>query len=159
MKKGFSLIELLVSIIIISITLLFITSFLQVLKSNKEGINLNVSDSIDRVSVSKELNESSIKYRIDSILKNSDKKLTINYKNGIIGVIEIINNDKTLKYTENSNIRFVKTLSDSNATYEKVIYDAEDENYYKLYSNSKRFIKYIIKVTTNNNVEVYYYGD
>ena len=146
MKKGFSLIELLVSIVIISLVLVFITAFVQNLKNEKGNINFNVQDSISKTSISKELNEYANEYGISNIVKNSAKKLTITYKNGDVGVVEI--NNKTITYKNNSDIVFVKTLTQDTVNFEAIDYNPDSDDYYKEYSNTnKKFFRYVIKTT------------
>ncbi len=149
-KKGFTLIELLVSIVIISLVLAFITSFVINLKDQKGSIDFNVQDSITRTSISKELNEFANEYKIESIVRNSDKKITINYKNGVVGVLEI--NGNTLKYFNDSNLVLVKSLTQKDVKFEQINYYSGDENYYKSYSN-KKFFRYVIKTSLDQELE------
>lgn len=164
MKKGFSLIELLVSIVIISLTLVFITAFVQNLKNEKGNINFNVQDSISKTSISKELNEYANEYGISNIVKKSATKLEITYKTGDVGVVEI--NNKTVTYKNNSEIVFVKTLTQDTVNFKAIDYNSDSEDYHKIYSNNnKKFFRYVIKTTSDStkvsrdDIEVLYYGE
>lgn len=155
MKKGFSLIELLVSLVIISVILVFITSFIVSIKDEKNGLSLNVPVLIDQAAISKILNNDANKNGISSITKNNNNKITITYKDETTGVIEI--SSSTLKYSKNNNVELIKTLK--NATFSSISFVSSDENYYKNFSNGKKYFKYVINISTGDKIEVYYYGD
>ena len=133
MKKGFTLIELLVSLTIISIVIIFITAFVFDLKDEK-SIVVNVPLLVDQVAISKELNNEAVKYGISNItLESNNKKAILKYKNGLIRTIEI--NTNTIKYSEGSNILFVKTLPDG-INFTQIEYDSEDDEYHEIMDNT-----------------------
>lgn len=157
MKKGFSLVELLVSLVIISLVMIFISSFILSIKDKKNSFTLNVPTLIDQASISKILNNDANKCEIESIALNSNKKITITYKDETSGIIEILNNDTTLKYSKDDNLIFIRTLK--TGTFSNISYDNSSDDYYSTFSNDKIFYKYVINISTGENIEVYYYGE
>lgn len=151
MKKGFTLIELLVSLIIISLTTVFMSVFILNLKDQKNTAVINVPILVDQAAISKRLNEDAINYGISGI--NTNNK-TIRFKNGFIRKIQIVNSN-TIKYLDVNNdnkVLFARTLS-GNATFTSNNLDFNN------YSNGKKYYKYVIGISTGNNIELYYYGE
>ena len=148
MKKGFTLIELLVSLVIISVTMVFISTFVLNLKDEKGKVIVDIPQKVDQAAISKELNEEAIKYGISNIDCESPLKCTIIYSDGKERLIEI--SGSTIKYTEESNIIFVRTLN--SGTFTSIQNDTS-------LVGGKTLYKYIINVSTGNNVEVYYYDN
>ncbi len=148
MKKGFSLIELLVSLVIISVTMVFISSFILNLKKEKNDSDfLNIPALLDQASISKTLNSDANKYGICSLELSNNHHLNITYCNNDISVVEITNN--TLKYSKSGDVQLVRTLKQG--SFSSISYSDESfEETVKLY-------KYIIDVSTDKNIEVNYY--
>ncbi len=155
MKKGFTLIELLVSLVIISVTMVFISAFVLNLKDEKGKIITDIPQMVNQAAISKELNSDANKYGIRNIIKESNTKCIVKYNNGLIRTIEINNN--TIKYTEEDSVIFVKTLNAG--TFSGIDFDSSNEEYYTVYTNGKKLYKYVINVSSGENIEVYYYGD
>lgn len=165
MKKGFSLIELLASLVIISITMIFITSF--IVNIRKEKIEMFYDTDIKAVcaSISKILNEDALKYGISSIIQtnpSNDNNFIINYKNGKVGKLKVFysDNKKSLRYTVDDEVVFLKTFKGPSSITSS--YSKNNQKYYKEYdidndgTNDHVFFKYIISVP--ESIEVYYYG-
>lgn len=128
MKKGFTLIELLVSLVIISMVIIFITAFIVNLKDEKD-VAINIPEIIDKISISKELNNDAIKYGVSNIqLENENKKCTIKYKNDLVRVINI--NGNNIKYTDGDNVIFAKSLPEG-VTFTQIDFDYNNNNYYE----------------------------
>lgn len=165
MKKGFSLIELLVSLVIISITMVFMTVLLTNLRSEKADYYYNANDSVNTASITKILNEDAMKYGIKSIelpTASNYGNFLITYGNGSIGKIQTVSRN-SFRYILDEKIVFSKSYSKiGNISFS---YNKNSEEYYKEYDTNADgnpdycFIKYIIGIPSSANIVVYYYGE
>ena len=137
MKKGFSLIELLVSLVIISIVVVFISSFVLNLRDEKGNIDIDIRTHITQAAISRRLNyDAIINSGINSVnITNSGKTCTVSYNNGKSGVVQISSDNKTLTYTYNSATELIRTLN-GNKTFTLI---EESIGFPKTYGNKKLY--------------------
>lgn len=155
MKKGFSLIELLVSLVIISAVMVFLTSFVLNLRDEKGEINIDVQANINQASISRALNYDAIKHGgiCNVEITNNGKNCEITYVDE--ETRQIILNEGTLTYKDGSNIELVKTLNGN-----KIFGTIEvPSNYPKIYGN-KMLYKFVISAGgVDKDIEVVSYND
>ena len=155
MKKGFSLIELLVSLVIISAVMVFLTSFVLNLRDEKGEINIDVQANINQASISRALNYDAIEHGgiCNVEITNNGKNCEITYVDE--ETRQIILNEGTLTYKDGSNIELVKTLNGN-----KIFGTIEvPSNYPKIYGN-KMLYKYVISAGgVDKDIEVVSYND
>ena len=153
MKKGFSLIELLVSLVIISIVVVFISAFVLNLRDEKGQLVIDVPYYINQASISKTLNFDAKENGISNVAtSNNGKTCTINYGGNSVGVININTSGDTLTYTYNSNVKLVKTLDGKTFTSIEV-----PAGYPKTYGDKKLY-KYVIHVSNAEDIEIVNYS-
>lgn len=153
MKKGFSLIELLVSLVIISAVMVFLTSFVLNLRDEKGEINIDVQANINQASISRALNYDAIEHGGICRINISGNTATIKYVDE--AEKKIILNNKTLTYNDEdtNKIELVKTLN-GNKNFSSI---QIPEGYPKKHGNKKLY-KYIISTSDGNNIEVVSYN-
>ena len=83
MKKGFSLIELLVSLVIISVVMVFLTSFVLNLRDEKGNVDIDIPMYINQASISRALNYDAIDHGGICNVTISGNNAEIKYGDGI----------------------------------------------------------------------------
>lgn len=154
MKKGFSLIELLVSLVIISAVMVFLTSFVLNLRDDKSNVIIDVPAYINQASISRTLNYDAIKHGgiCNVEITNDGKRSDITYVDN--ETREITLSDDTLVYKNGSNIELIKTLNgDKNFVSIQI-----PNNFPKTHGN-KKLHKYVILISDENNIEVVSYNN
>ncbi len=160
MKKGFTLVELLVSIAILSIAMVFISVFVLNLKDDRGKVLLNVPVLIDQAAISKKLNYDAEVMGIKSITPYGNKEYRIEYLTNEARIIRISDDNKTLTYDDgNSNIYLVKTLNNNafgktvngNTTYFDTTSSAM--------SGGSIYTKLTIYLADDDNINLYNYND
>ena len=154
MKKGFSLIELLVSLVIISAVMVFLTSFVLNLRDEKGEINIDVQANINQASISRALNYDAIEHGgiCNVEITNNGKNCEITYVDE--ETRQIILNEGTLTYKDGSNIELIKNLNGN-----KIFGTIEvPSNYPKIYGN-KMLYKFVISAGgVGKDIEVFSYN-
>lgn len=143
MKKGFSLVELLVSLVIISIVVVFISSFVLNLRDEKGNVDIDIRLQINKAAISRKLNSDAVFYEgisnITASTVQGGQNLRITYNNGEIRDVRIIGS--TLRYLNGSNIELMRTLNG------RITFSALEvpSGYPKEYGG-KHLYKYVIKI-------------
>ncbi len=150
MKKGFTLVELLVSIVLLSIVMLFMTNFVLSFKEQKKESNIDVNLMTNQAAISKTINYDVATYGIDDVECESSIKCTITFDDESSKTIELTNNKNSIKYYNSSNVYLIRTLSSD--TFEEITYSSEELEY-------GTFYKIVISLTNNQdyNIEIYDY--
>ena len=128
MKKGFSLVELLVSLVIISMVVVFISSFVLNLRDEKGNINIDVKTRINQTSISRRLNYDVIKFGGISDIASDNAEhptYTIIYNSGDIRKLKLSKNESsnssTLKYwSGDDDIELLVTLNGTKSFVEEL---------------------------------------
>jgi prepilin-type N-terminal cleavage/methylation domain-containing protein len=152
-KNGFSIIELIISITLLSIVLIFMLNLLISLGSKRRNLtrflDLDVDTSLISMTLNKDINNlSGIKYiECPSVTKC---EITFN-KDLEIKTLEILSDSKTIKYGNNKKNDLTKKLS-QNYTFGHLELTNE-------YLTNGTFFKIVIPINDNPkyNVEIYSY--
>lgn len=154
MKKGFSLIELLVSLVIISIVMVFLTSFVLNLRDERGEVNIDIPMYINQASISRALNYDAIEHGGICYININDGNVEVRYSDRVTK--KVLLNDNTLTYKKGNEVELVKTLNGNKQFAPAYV----PSGYPKTYGN-KRLQKYIIPILNGDNeyVEVVSYVD
>lgn len=152
-KNGFSIIELIISIGLLSIVLIFMFNLLIKLSTKKTSAVKYADIALDQALISKDLNKDiSLSGGISSITCSSTTTCTINLNDSPTKTISISEDKKSLTYSTATTAIFVKKLSE-NYEFEKFVLteiEYDEENFYKLSITIKDNPKY--------NIEIYSYA-
>ena len=148
-KKGFSIVELIISIALLSIVLVFMTNLLIKLNSNQNKTIGNANVSIDQSIISKDLNKDIAQNDgIKTITCSTTTSCQLVFKNETTKTLSISADKKSLVYETGSTTDFIKKLS---GDYEFEGFtlstlEFEEESFYKLVITVKDNPKYNIEI-------------
>ena len=153
MKKGFSLIELLVSLVIISVVMVFLTSFVLNLRDEKGNVDIDIPMHINQAAISRTLNYDAVEYGGICNVTTNGTNAEIIYANTETRQIKL--NNRTLTYKDGTKVELAKTL-EGNKSFTSV----EVASGYPKYYGNKILYKYVVSTgSANKDVEVVSYTD
>lgn len=139
-KNGFTLVELTISIALLSVVMIFLLNFLTLVKKEDVGIEETTSMEIDKSVISKTINSDILKENYISTFSCTDVLCSVTLKSGAKRTITIDGN--IVKYTDTTN--------------NKVLMSRKTNLSYTLKSTSLTTIDKITLVTENSeyNIEI-----
>ena len=139
-KNGFTLVELTISIALLSVVMIFLLNFLTLVKKEDVGIEETTSMEIDKSVISKTINSDILKENYINTLSCTDVLCSVTLKSGAKRTITIDGN--IVKYTDTTN--------------NKVLMSRKTNLSYTLKSTSLTTIDKITLVTENSeyNIEI-----
>lgn len=139
-KNGFTLVELTISIALLSVVMIFLLNFLTLVKKEDVGIEETTSMEIDKSVISKTINSDILKENYISTLSCTDVLCSVTLKSGAKRTITIDGN--IVKYIDTTN--------------NKVLMSRKTNLSYTLKSTSLTTIDKITLVTENSeyNIEI-----
>ncbi len=147
-KKGFTLVEIIVTLGLLSVVLVFMMNSIIKLRTSDEKANVDKTLMINQSIISYKINKDILSHGgISSFSSCTSTSCTMTFTDSIVGTINITNS-KTLTYTSNGEIIFKRTLSDD---YEylnisKNTYTYSDSSLKKLSISVVNYPKYRIEV-------------
>ena len=112
-KKGFTIVELIISVAILSIVLVFALNLLVVLKEKEMNLDTDTDMVLNQTFVSKKINGDIIKNGGIKSLNCTTTKCDFTFNNEVSKILTITNNRKTIKYENEENIELTRTLPKS----------------------------------------------
>ncbi len=139
-KNGFTLVELTISIALLSVVMIFLLNFLTLVKKEDVGIEETTSMEIDKSVISKTINSDILKENYINTFSCTDVLCSVTLKSGAKRTITIDGN--IVKYTDTTN--------------NKVLMSRKTNLSYTLKSTSLTTIDKITLVTENSeyNIEI-----
>ena len=139
-KNGFTLVELTISITLLSVVMIFLLNFLTLVKKEDVGIEETTSMEIDKSVISKTINSDILKENYINTFSCTDVLCSVTLKSGAKRTITIDGN--IVKYTDTTN--------------NKVLMSRKTNLSYTLKSTSLTTIDKITLVTENSeyNIEI-----
>lgn len=139
-KKGFTLVELVISIALLSVVMVFLLNFLELISNEDDGVEKETLVQLDKMTVSKTINED---LHSDSIstLTCTSKACTITTVGG-----------KTKKLSLNDNLLLYEDITSEKT---KVILKRKLSVDYKISSEEKTYIRLITltdETNSDNNI-------
>lgn len=112
-KKGFTIVELIISVAILSIVLVFALNLLVVLKEKETSIDTDTDMVLNQAFVSKKINGDIVKNGGIKSLNCTTTKCDFTFNNEEKKILTLTNNKKTIKYENEENIELTRTLPKS----------------------------------------------
>lgn len=139
-KNGFTLVELTISIALLSVVMIFLLNFLTLVKKEDVGIEETTSMEIDKSVISKTINSDILKENYINTFSCTDVLCSVTLKSGAKRTITI--DENIVKYTDTTN--------------NKVLMSRKTNLSYTLKSTSLTTIDKITLVTENSeyNIEI-----
>ncbi len=109
-RNGFTIVELIISVAILTIVMVFALNLLVVL--NEKEINLDVDTNmvLNQAFVSKKINGDIIKNGGIKLLNCTTTYCNFTFNNDVTKKMSLINNKKTIKYENEDYVEFTRTL-------------------------------------------------
>lgn len=135
-KNGFTLVELTISIALLSVVMVFLLNFLTLVKKEDVGIEETTSMEIDKSVISKTINSDILKENYISSLSCTDVLCSITLTSGAKRTITIDGN--IIKYTDTTNNKVLMSRktnlsytlkSESLTTIDKITFVTENSEY------------------------------
>ena len=111
--EGFTIVELIISVAILSIVLVFALNLLVVLKEKEMNLDTDTDMVLNQTFVSKKINGDIIKNGGIKSLNCTTTKCDFTFNNEVSKILTITNNRKTIKYENEENIELTRTLPKS----------------------------------------------
>lgn len=102
-KKGFTLLEVTISIALLSIVMVFMFRLLNIVRRDEDSVSLITELLLNKSILAKNLNESIKKSEGISSLDCTTTKCTINLNDGTTKVLELTNNNTVVELTDTTN--------------------------------------------------------
>ena len=112
-KKGFTIVELIISVAILSIVLVFALNLLVVLKEKETSIDTDIDMVLNQAFVSKKINGDIVKNGGIKSLNCTTTKCDFTFNNEEKKTLTLTNNKKTIKYENEENVELTRTLPKS----------------------------------------------
>ena len=100
-KHGFTLVELTISIALLSVVMIFLLKFLVLVKKEDEGVSTVTDMELDKSIISKTINEDVLNEGYISSFTCNNSECSINLKSGKVRTLSSI--DNTVKYIDTTN--------------------------------------------------------
>ena len=150
-KNGFTLVELVLSITLLSIVLIFMMSMLLALKDKEASNGADAKMLVNQAIISKAVNGDILNHGLESVNPCSSSNCYIlTFSNGDEKTLKLMSNNQTLFYGSEKQTDFVRTLP-SGRTYSSI--------HYYMYSNLEIIRVSVSKIYRNEDydVEIYNY--
>ena len=150
-KNGFTLVELVLSITLLSIVLIFMMSMLVALKDKEASNGADAKLLVNQAIISKAVNGDILNYGLEGVSPcESSNCYVLTFGNGDEKTLKLMSNNQTLFYGSEKQTDFIRTLP-SGRTYSSI--------HYYLYSNLEIIRVSVSKVYRNEDydVEIYNY--
>ena len=142
-KKGMTLVELIISIALISIVLSFLFKVILDVKYERDNPNYAVNNQINRSEIIKTIQEDVLKLNLTKVdFSSLFKKVKLEFSAGSYRIIEISDNNKSLKY--------------SGSDFEERTWNIVDDNYefgeikYEYFSGDNSFVLSLVIPVENS---------
>lgn len=112
-KKGFTIIELIISVSILTIVMVFALNLLVVLKEQETSLDTDTDMILNQAFVSKKINGDIIKNGGIKLLNCTTTKCDFTFNNDVKKTLTLTNNKKTIKYENKENVELTRTLPQS----------------------------------------------
>ena len=112
-KKGFTIVELIISVAILSIVLVFALNLLVVLKEKETSLDTDTDMALNQAFVSKKINGDIINNDGIKLLNCTTVKCDFTFNNEVKKTLTLTNNKKTIKYENEENVELTRTLPKS----------------------------------------------
>lgn len=112
-KKGFTIVELIISVAILSIVLVFALNLLVVLKEKETSIDTDTDMVLNQAFVSKKINGDIVKNGGIKSLNCTTTKCDFTFNDEEKKTLTLTNNKKTIKYENEENVELTRTLPKS----------------------------------------------
>ncbi len=109
-KKGFTVVELIISVAILSIVMVFALNLLVVLKEKDTNINEDTDMILNQAFVSKKINGDIIDNGGIKSLNCTTTRCDFVFNNDVSKTLTLTNNKRTIKYENEENIELNRTL-------------------------------------------------
>lgn len=136
-KKGFTLVELVISIALLSVVMVFLLNFLELISNEDDGVEKETLVQLDRMTVSKTINED----------LHSDSISTLTCTSNACTITTV--GGKTKKLSLNDNLLLYEDITSAKT---KVILKRKLSVDYKISSEEKTYIR-LITLTDETNAD------
>lgn len=97
-KNGFTLVEIAISVTLLSLVMVFMIKFISIIRMDEESIGLETDLTLNEAIISRTIHEDIIDSKGINTLSCTNLKCTIGLKNGENRTLEVINEGTTLVY-------------------------------------------------------------
>ena len=136
-KKGFTLVELVISIALLSVVMVFLLNFLKLISNEDDGVEKETLVQLDKMTVSKTINED----------LHSDSISTLTCTSNVCTITTV--GGKTKKLSLNENLLLYEDITSEKT---KVILKRKLSVDYKMSSEEKTYIR-LITLTDETNAD------
>lgn len=112
-KNGFTIVELIISVTILSIVMVFALNLLVVLKEKETSLDTDTDMVLNQAFVSKKINGDIFKNGGIKSLNCTTTKCDFTFNNEEKKTLTLTNNKKTIKYENEENVELTRTLPKS----------------------------------------------
>ena len=112
-KKGFTIVELIISVSILSIVMVFALNLLVVLKEQETSLDTDTNMILNQAFVSKKINGDIVKNGGIKSLNCTTTKCDFTFNNEEKKTLTLTNNKKTIKYENEEYVELTRTLPKS----------------------------------------------
>lgn len=112
-KNGFTIVELIISVTILSIVMVFALNLLVVLKEKETSLDTDTDMVLNQAFVSKKINGDIVKNGGIKSLNCTTTKCDFTFNNELKKTLTLTNNKKTIKYENEENVELTRTLPKS----------------------------------------------
>ena len=112
-KNGFTIVELIISVTILSIVMVFALNLLVVLKEKETSLDTDTDMVLNQAFVSKKINGDIVKNGGIKSLNCTTTKCDFTFNNDVKKTLTLTNNKKTIKYENEENVELTRTLPKS----------------------------------------------
>ena len=115
-KKGFTLIELSISIALLSVIMIFMLKLITIIREEEDSINIKTTMLLNKTIISKALHEDiEASLGIKTLSCDSSSTCTISFNNGKTKTLELNNEKNKITYKNNTDnkIEFTKKLPEN----------------------------------------------
>jgi len=120
-KKGFTIVELVISIVLLSIVMVFMLTFMSELRGKEDVMEEDTDMLLNTTIISKKINEDILKRGGVNSINCTTTDCEFNFKNNKNTTLTLTNNMKTINYTEGEEKILVRTLPNEEAQYKDIV--------------------------------------
>ena len=109
-KKGFTIVELIISVAILSVVMVFALNLLVILKEQETSLETDTDMVLNQAFVSKKINGDIVTNGGIKLLNCTTTKCDFTFNNDVTKTLTLTNNKKTIKYENDENVELTRTL-------------------------------------------------
>ena len=109
-KKGFTIVELIISVAILSVVMVFALNLLVILKEQETSLETDTDMVLNQAFVSKKINGDIVTNGGIKLLNCTTTKCDFTFNNDATKTLTLTNNKKTIKYENEHYVEFTRTL-------------------------------------------------